>query len=235
VAIGTPTSIGSVLNNNNTTNTAVISVTAAVAIGQKVIVVAVGDGIGTYAGAGVTCADSQLNVYTQDVRFDNTTKNANLFLFSADITTALTTSDTITATYDTTRGHRNAFACQISGLATGVSDFDQKSTAVGTSLSWTSNSTPTTTQADELIIGACMNNGSGAPTSTPTGGNTELFDQTDGGACELTVVYQIVTTTGAYAASGTWSTGTPENAALVGTYKAGAAPLWLPHRMPLGV
>jgi hypothetical protein len=104
----------------------------------------------------------------------------------------LTTSDTITVTYTTASNPRSVIVDEFSAVAT--SPLDQVATATGTTTNRTGGTTPTTTQADELIIG-CFATGS-AETSFTHG--TGYSDFTTKFAGSVSGEYQIVAATGAY-------------------------------------
>jgi hypothetical protein len=90
---------------------------------------------------------------------------------------------------------------------------------------WTSTAA-TTTNADDLLIGAAMadNSGSGR-TSTPTGTlSNELFDFDSAAAIHLTATYGIVAATGSYTATGTYSNPADfADTSLIAAYKAAGA------------
>jgi hypothetical protein len=102
---------------------------------------------------------------------------------------------------------------------------------------WTSNATATTTQADELLVGVAYSGGAiNGGTSTPGSGWTEENEQvlTNSGY-ELVTEWQKVTSTGAYAATGTWSAAEIA-ACCIATFKTAAAAATAPSppsAMPL--
>jgi hypothetical protein len=104
--------------------------------------------------------------------------------------------------------------------------------------SWTSNAAPTTTQADELLVGVAYSGGAiNGGTSSPSGGWTEEIEKVLTHGYELITEWQKVAATGAYAATGTWSAAEIA-ACCIATFKTaagGAAVGFVPHRMPLGV
>lgn len=72
--------------------------------------------------------------------------------------------------------------------------------------SWTSGNTATTTQADELLVGAAYAGGAiNGGTSTASGGWTEETEYALTHGYRFVTEWQHVTATGAYAATGTWS------------------------------
>lgn len=217
MAIGTPTSIGSA---QDIVNDATISLTvsAAVAAGQKVIVCGQASG---GPGTTATFADSKGNTYATDAT-SNVRANGQSYIASAQITNALTTSDTITMTVSASQTAKIVAAVQVSGLLT-TSAKDQSVVANGTVVGWSTGASPATTQADELVIAACGNDSTATETSTAGATYSELFDISTSSAAELTVIYKIVAGTGAQTGSGTWTNSGARgwNAALV-TYKAAA-------------
>lgn len=220
MAIGAPTSIGS---NKAFASAGTIALTcsASVAAGQFVVVFIGSD----TAGTTVTVADSKGNTYAVDVTA-NTTQASMAAVASAQITTPLTTSDTITATYSVARTDRVIAACQVSGIATSAA-LDKTAGTNGSTLAFDSGNTATTTVADELVIGCSVDNasaGAANPTATPSAGFTELHDglgNADGVGLES--LYKIVSATGTYNVAGSWDAGTSHWQAVVATYKADAA------------
>lgn len=218
MAIGTPTSIGSASSVSGSTTLA-MTLTASVSIGQFVVVAAMCTGA---TGHTCTFSDSAGNTWATDMT-SNGRASSNTFIGSAQITSAMTSgSSTITATFSTTEVGRLICAAQVSGIATSSAK-DVSQTGNGTTVAWSSGATAATGTADELVVGACGNDATGAETSTPGAGYTELFDFTNTGGTQLTMVYQILAATGAQTASGTWTnSGTRSWCAGVSTYKAAA-------------
>ncbi len=189
-----------------------------VSLGNTVIVTFVMD----EAIGGVTCADTGSNTYTNNVDQKNA-NNVRTVIFSANITTALVSGNTITVTHPSV-DPRVMHAMEFSGLAT--SAFDRFSSWKASGTSMTSNSTSTTTEAKELLIGAIGVAGPIGDTFTPTS-ETPVWNKTEVGAGTTTTVtlnslYRIVTSTGAYPASGTNSP-SRAYAADIATYKGAPA------------
>lgn len=212
MAIGTPVSIGTGTGNASS-STLTFTLTASVAIGDFIVVSG-----GIFGGRVThTASDSGGNTYATHI-----ISNQRTAIASAQCTTALTSGvSTITMTWSGPEVARTVGACKVSGIATS-SAFDQSASANGSVAAWSGGTTPSTTQADELVIGACSCDTAAAATSTPGGSYSELFDITNGGAFQLTMTYLIVSGTGAQNPTGTWtSSGWAWNGATA-TFKAAA-------------
>lgn len=145
---------------------------------------------------------------------------------SGDMTSAIAytpattgmTSGTITATFSTSAYFLYTHIAEFSGVATST-PLDQTHGANATfGTAYSSGATATTSQANELLVGIATNTTNG-PTSTPGSGWTE---ETDPGATThqgYTDGYQIVSATGTYAYSGTWSANT-DGPVAIATFKA---------------
>lgn len=222
MAIGAPTSIGSaqVLDGGSTTRA--FTLTSAVAAGQFIIVAVAAANV---SGISVTFSDTK-NTYATDVQ--NTATTSFVAIGSAQVTTALTTSDVITATFSASEAARMIVGVQVAGIAS-ASALDKSTSGTGTAVGWSSGATAATTQADELVVAACTNDSTAAETSTPGGSFTELFDFSTSSALNMTFVYQIVAATGAQTGSGTWTnSGSRTWGAAVATYKGSTARVPMP-------
>jgi len=215
-SIGTPTGIGTKSVSNTATTSMAITVTAAVAVNNTILVTLVcQDTTPT-----VTVTDTGGNTYTSDA---NITDGSNRsFVFSAPVTTALTTSSTITVHFSPSTSYISASAFQVSGLIS-VSRQDQTSTASGTTASMSSGTTPTTTQAGELLFGTFGVYISGTPTFTAESGWTALTS--DVSTLAVYPEYRIVSATGTYAATATLSITPHDWSAAIVTYQAAASQL----------
>jgi len=94
-----------------------------------------------------------------------------------------------------------------SGKAWDSTRIDKSSAGTGSSTSPDSGLTATTTVADELVYGdMCAGGGpTGAtPLTAATNGNTILHNVQGGNFIDHATVYQVVSATGTYRASGTW-------------------------------
>lgn len=216
MAIGTPVSLGSTTENSGDTNVA-LTVGSAVSIGDHVIAYFCEDENRTLS----SIADSKGNTWAIDVQVTNTfsggTTGRCIAICSAKITSALTTSDTITATHSGGGGTvKSLGAFSVSGLDT-TAHKDLTSTGTGNNgTAWTTGSTGTLSQADELVVTACsgtINNVTNNP-----GTWTEILDRFDTDLA-LAAQYKIVSATTAQTGAGTWSNNVDWAAAIV-TYKA---------------
>src|SRR5262245_35312887 len=200
--ITAPVSIGTAINNPSSTTLAA-NVTAAVPVGNTIIVAA---STRTTAASVSGVADNRSNVYTQDVNIVNGSL-VRTHVFSAPVTTALSSGDTITVTFSVAATVKAASALSVAGLVS-VNPLDRTATGTGStgaSGTATTGSTLTTSQADELLIGAVALDKQ-AITGT-AGTNYTLVGGVAGGGggtpLSLIPEYRIVSATGAFIAN--WS------------------------------
>ena len=156
--IGAPAGIGTAGSTTGSTSLPV-PVTSAVPANNTVIVAIV---LYNNPAPTVTVTDSAGNTYTKDadITYSGATRT---LVFSGLATTALTTSSTITVNFNgTSVAYKNASAFYVSGLVA-ASPKDKTATATGTNKSPSVGPTSTTSQADELLIGAFgVDDGSGS-------------------------------------------------------------------------
>ena len=169
----------------------------------------------------VTVSDSAGNSYTKNA--DITNSFTRTLLFSAQATGALTNdSSSITVSAPTVR-YINVSAFSVGGLVS-PSPVDRTATATGSSTTPSVGPTSTTTQANEILVGAFgVDVGSGtASLSAGTNYSLAPSNVTTGGM-GIFPEHRIVTATGAYSANGTLM-GTVSNwSAAIVTYKSGPA------------
>jgi hypothetical protein len=202
-AIGTPTDLG---HNNRTGSfsTVVLTLTASVATGTKIWVTAASGGS---TATSLTISDSKGNTWTTDALWS--TSVPLIGLASCDVTNALVSGDTITATWNATvNTDYFIHACYDTGLATGLGTATPFAIhASGASWNAATAGNLTTTATSEILIGAGVR--AANTTSTPSGSNVEIADWSDGSR-NVSVVYQIVSPGtaapgGVFSSSGTWS------------------------------
>ena len=127
-------------------------------------------------------------------------------IFSAHNIVALTNGNTITCTHPSAAA-RAMSANEFSGLATSATR-DQTSSGTGNSTAASSGSTPTTTQGSELVLGTIGVEGKSNESFTVGSSYTSIgrTGTNQGSAASNITInpeYRLVTTTGAYNASGT--------------------------------
>lgn len=210
MAIGTPTKIAA--NSGTSVSSVAVTVPAGgVALGSKIIVFAGSNGASTPTFA---CADTQGNTYSPDDQSNYTGADKTyICLLSAQVGTALVSGNTITvSTGGVTVGAMEVIAYSVTGLATS-SALDQHTHAAPGTTGTPNSGNVTTTQANELLFGALGSftgpNSAGAGwTSLDTATVTRFY----------LVEYQIVSSTGTFAATG--GTSVQEWNAIIATYKA---------------
>lgn len=197
---------------------------AAVAVGNRVIVSAIGGG-----AAPSSCVDSQSNSYSLDASGPNV--DPRVAFLSAPITTALNNGDTITVTYAASTASRAFRVTEYSGLDT--TPFDKSASSSGSAgTAADSTATATLTQADELVVGAVghvSTVGSFAFESLSPAWNHLGSIASTGTVRTIQPGYRVVSATTAVACKATWTT-SRNWSALVATYKAAAAQTDLPRR-----
>lgn len=211
MAIGTPTSLGTVFEvSSGGSDTIVLTIGATGAsVGDLVLVVAGDDG-SVAAGGPSTCADSKGNTYTRDVGPVNDLDDYTGAIFSAVLTTALVNGDTITVTFTNRNGTWDNFigAYKVTG-SWNSSRVDKIASAeagvAGTA--WDSGLTATTTVADELVFGLGVVGGAATSASFSPGTNLTELHGVDNLSefIDWTSVYRIVSATGQYKANGTYT------------------------------
>jgi hypothetical protein len=150
--------------------------------------------------------------------------NGSANIAAAHNVAAMTSSDTITVTLSASTTTVVVSVLEFSGLATS-SVLDQTASGTGGSTSPATASSGTTAQNDELLIGAFM--AVMQPTATTFTAGASYTAQTTIGTTvgsndrSLITEYRIVSSTGAYTASGTFGATKTWSAALA-TYKASA-------------
>ena len=224
MAIGTPVSIGTNYVSNSTANQPCTVSGGGAAIGDTVIVVVANDGGGIPTGV----TDSKGNTYTADHAGLHDADDFSARIFSSRLTTALVNGDTVTAAHGTSgTWDRHLTLAKVSGLLTTTGWVDKTVSATGTTgTTGNSGNTATTTQANELVFGFVVNGGSSGISGTFTAGAslTLLYNNaTSSGFCDLTTAYRIVSSTGVYSVSASWSAASDRWGAVAVTYKEAAA------------
>jgi hypothetical protein len=201
--VPTLTSIGTANSTSSSTSISVTVPAAGVAAGNTIIVTfTMSSAIGT---VGVT---DKGNTYTSDADVNNSS-NVRTLVFSAPVTTALVSGDTIKVTYPAAVS-KAVSIYYVSGL---VLPKDQSATATGNSNSPSSGNTANTTQDYELLIGAIGYKNTS--TFTAGGSFTALIKSTAGTNLTIQPEYRIVTSDGVYAANGSMTTSGGWAAAIV--------------------
>ena len=200
-----------------------ITTNAAVAAGDDILVTFATDP----AGAVSSITDTAGNTYSQVVDVTNT-GNVRTLVYAAYNVTTLPSGSTITINHTSVTA-RSAVASVFRGLAS-ATVVDQTKTATGSTAAVSSGATSTTTQTDELLIGAVGIEGPNydAPsvwqnsfTYGPRLGTT-FGTCTGGGDTDITAQmgWRIVGSTGAYTAQTVNLNTTRDWAAAIATFKA---------------
>lgn len=216
MAIGTPVTLGTATNGVGSTTT--LTTTAAVAAGDLIIaVIYVPDATQSLS----TVTDTAGNTYVIDVSKRHTTDTARYIAIASCLNAiAMAAGGTITwTTTGSVSGIKGVTAATVSGVAAS-SALDKTSTNDGSSTTWSTGSSGTLSQADEIAFGLAFSLQS-ATSNTPDAGWTELADFSPQSGRRLVLEHQVVSATTALNAGGTVG-----NAVWVGalaTYKAAAA------------
>lgn len=201
-----------------------IAVGAAVPVDDHLIIAGAAGGAKLISSV----SDTKGNTYQVDASGTNGTGNG-LTIVSAHITTALTTSDTITITWSGSNATRSVAIEQYTGLDT-TSWLDKVGAAAGaTSTAPLSGTTATTAQANELLFGAFEMGGNltrpvfsaGTGNGTFTKRSQATSNNGTNTGRDVATEDQVVAATGTYFADGSLSISDPW-IALLCTYKIAA-------------
>jgi len=215
--------IGTFTSTTALTTSSVTVPAAGVGAGASIILT-VGLPSNALVGA-VSATDTAGNTYTVDADVTNPSQT-RIVVLSAHKVDALASGNTITVTHPSTN-RRNLVAAEYSGLAA-PSNVDQTSSNTGTmnsSNAPTSGLTATTTQADQLLIGAFGVAGSLADNFNLTTSGYSLAGRVSASntapAVQNAQIYRVVNQIGEYSAGFTTSTATTRQyAGAIVTYKA---------------
>lgn len=190
--------------DNLTASSASYTLTAAIAVGERIIVWS----NATSSRNTTAVADTQGNVYSIDGAGGQTT------ISSAHCTVALSIGDVVTVTFSgSSTGHMVAVG-KLTGQA--VVAFDKTAGKTGSTSPASSGNTATTSQANEILLG---NAGilSASLTEDAAFTRIESFTFAAGGVTQ-DLAYRIVSATGTYAYAPTF-TGTHGNGSVIATYR----------------
>lgn len=211
MAIAFDASLGS--HNSGTTASPTLTTSAAAAAGSKIILA-----MGWYSGTLSSVSGGGL---TWTILKSVANGNNTSAVIVADAPSGLASGTTITASLTGTPQATQMAAASFTGLATGTGT-DGTASATDATAAWSSGSLASpTTNANDLLIGVSKQGTGSDNTDTPGTGYTELYDFGDGTGDTTTLEYQIVSATGTYAATGTWS-GSGSDANILVTLKAAA-------------
>jgi hypothetical protein len=143
--------------------------------------------------------------WTQIASADDVGGN-RIWLYRAYSTLAFPSGTVITVTF----GTATTFKFLGASSFTGITDTSPEDTAATTrqiqdETTWL-GAAITTVTADTIIVGLAETGGAGTPTSTPGGSVSEALDFGIAAQESMTLVYRIVSSTGTYTPTGTWST-----------------------------
>ena len=199
-------------NGSMTSNTSFALTLNGTTAGHEIIVF-----VGVYYITQTTISVTGTNTYHQKVSASGTGTGAAQIWTAENIAGG---NETITITCTGANcGYTVATAAEYSGLATSGS-FDQSNLNAGaSSTSYTSGSTPATTQANELLVGV-VGLLSSSITCTPDTSTVSwsALDRSTGSSQEICTQQAIVTATGAYQANGTLSSAAAA-VSIVATFK----------------
>lgn len=219
MAIGTPTSLGSVTSASGNTSSIVITTTAAIAAGNLAVVVIQ---VPSNTLITVSSVSDGTNSYSLAVA-KNDGANFDHEIWYKENASAVASGASITATLSgaTTGGNGyGAEAFQVGGIVTS-SSLDKTATQNAVTAT-PSVTTAALSQAIEIAIGASFCDG-GTRTYTEASGFTNLFNLTPGTALRVGVGYQIVASTSAITYAPTFS-GANGTQTLIATFKGIVGP-----------
>jgi hypothetical protein len=182
-------------------STLVVTTTVTASVGERIVL-----HVGWFeSGTTLSCvADSAGNTYAVEIQ--NAQSGTSAGIATAHVTTQLSSSGTITATFSTASADwRQAVAHTVTGVASSsyTDGTGTESNAVADA-AWDTSDTVTTV-ADAIIVGCCsFRTGLGNLTHT-AGTNMTAVGETFAGNMNFAAVYRVLTATGTYDARGTWS------------------------------
>jgi len=181
---------------------------------------------------GVTVTDSKGNTYTVDGEVTSGTTDVTV-VFSTLVTTALTTSDTITVTFSDTHTRWAISVEEFDDILS--ARLDQTATGSGVGTAMTTSATGTTTAANELVFGGFGFTTPSGKTFTPQAGfSNSAIQGTTVGTADRAVCneWRYINTIGAQTVSATLNVSSTW-AAVAATYKV--APTGIQELGLLGV
>lgn len=215
MAIGIPVKLGT--NTGTGTTSVVLTLTTGVPSGDDVVVCVTW---AASAGGTLSVRDSKSNTYTQRVAMLAGVNTLFGAIYSSHLSNSLISGDTITFTTTTSVNAIVLAAYDVSGLQT--ISFDQATSSGQVTTSTPSSGNVTTTSASEILFGLLH------ATGTPTAGSgyTTLDHNATFTSHVFDSEYQIVSSTGTYAANWTGIPSQPTQAAIA-TFKGatGTAPV----------
>jgi hypothetical protein len=246
MAIGTPTSLGTPVASAVTATTRTFTTSVTAPSSSLIIAVcfwgAVASQTGVMSGGSLSWGLTGTGTPEQTNAFGFSGFTFSTGIFSAPAAAGLASGAVLTLT--TSAGVDASIAVYyVTGMDLTASRLDVSNGQGALTANWNSGSA-TTTNADDLLIGGSMADGSafgGVMSSTPAGGATELDDVVNAGDdWAFTTAYQIVAATGSQSVAGTWAASANQVSAFA-AYKAtasgGGASALGPglRRFPLGV
>ena len=206
IATANSSTAGQLLQSSNLNSSASIGTTLIVALN-----------ISDDGGGAVTVSDGHGDNFTLDADVTNP-GHTRTMVFSLPVTsTALATSDHISASFANSVTNAQMEVYKVGGLVSAAPK-DQSHTATGDSNAPDSGLTATTAQANELLFGA-IGIDAGSVTISP-GALYSSLDTQNTSNITLGAEYQITNAAGAVHANGTLSSGSAQWSAVVVAYKA---------------
>ncbi|MEJ6979879.1 MBG domain-containing protein, partial [Pedobacter sp. P351] len=194
------------INSSLTSGTSIsISVPAAgVSLGKTILVTVAMDPSST----AVSITDTRGNTYTKDADVTNgsVASGVRTLIFSAPVSTALVSANSITVSFATAVVTKAVSAFSVSGLVAG-SLTDKSSTATGNSTIGNSGIAPTTSQPDELLFGVFGLEDKSSSVTFGPGFSPLTSNQTNSGSGTANIGvfpgYRVVSATGGFSAPAT--------------------------------
>jgi hypothetical protein len=219
-SIGAPTAMTGV---KSTTSGKTLSITTpAVAVNNTIIVTVSSESSNP---GNITVNDTQGNSYTEDGGSTNTfSPFVCTYIFSATVTTALSSGNTITVTFGNNVTDKDANAFYVSGLSLSTPADRNGTGSGGNTAGTTATAGPSgaTSLTNELLVGAIAM--AAAPTSASAGAGYTAIGafQNSTGSVGLLSEYETVSSIGTYSATGTWTPAELWSASIV-TYEGQSA------------
>lgn len=206
------TALGNNHDNLSSQSSLTLTTTAAVPVGDKIIL-----GTGGWGGATVMTVTGGGLTWTRDLAANNS--NDQIAIHSAPCPAGLASGTVLTVSYSVAIGGPFIAAASFANLQSVAPDKTSSATpATGTA--WAAASMATT--VTDTVVGLAWSDGP-STSSTPTSPWVEAWDATDTGSTEqITLVYQESVAAGSYVPAGTWAVSAAGQVVIGVAYKASA-------------
>lgn len=201
--IGAPVSIGSLTPAGTSSTTSVLTTTAAVPAGGKILLA-----IGWFSATGTLSSVTATGGLTGGIEIQQVNGSYHMALAYIDCPAGLASGSTVTATFSAGATSRYLQASYITGAATGGGYGDISGTQTATQ--WTSGNLTTNPAAGDLVFSGSYNgSGVSTPTHNDSFGFKEIADQNIATDTGMVSQYRFAAGGVAVAGQGYWTVSSP--------------------------